>query len=187
MDFRQASPRKEAPKKVTKRKSAGVDEIQGQINFSAKPKKSNPVSRQRSAQMIQKETEDFDHSPWGDTDDDYAPEDDPIEGGQSDGDATDVDGDVPLQVAKRRRTMSGAGGGAKNAGGSAVHRDVVDVASASEISRGDSVSPTEWAYKQLKETYKRVSSDSCHQMVEINIANLSRLVIEIRLLLRLTM
>lgn len=166
MDFRQASPRKEAPKKVSKRKSAGVDEIQGQINFSAKTKKSNPISRQRSAQLIQKETEDFDHSPWGDTDDDYAPEDDPIDGGQSDGDgdATDVDGDVPLQVAKRRRTMSGAvaGNREQNAGRNVMHGDVVDLASASDIGRGDSVSPTEWAYKQLKETYKRVSYTVCH-------------------------
>ena len=106
--------------------------------------------------MIQKETEDFDHSPWGDTDEEYAPEDDPIDG-QTDGDATDVDGDVPLKVAKRRRTVSGSG--FQNTGKGAMHRDVVDLASASEISRGDSVSPTEWAYKQLKETYKRVGQE----------------------------
>lgn len=159
MDFKEASPRKEAQKKVTKRKSAGMDEIQGQgqINFSAKPKKSNPISRQRSAQVIQKETEEFDQSRWGDTDDDYAPEDDPIDG-HSEGDATDVDGDVPLKVAKRMRTASGAG--ARDTGRNAMHRDMVDLASVSEISRSDTQSPTEWAYNKLKETYKKVSPSS---------------------------
>lgn len=151
MQFRQASPRKEAaPKKLTKRKSANGDELQGQITFAAK--QSNPISRQRSAQQIQRETEAFDQSGWGDTDDEFTPEDDPI---RVDSDATDVDGDVPLRVAKKRRTTGNASSMPKSRG--LVKPDTLDLASASEISRGDSVSPTEWAYKKLKETYKKVS------------------------------
>lgn len=145
MDFRQASPRKEAAKKPTKRKStgAGGEGAQGQINFGAK--KSNPISRQRSIQQIQRETEDFDASPWGDTDEDedYAPDDDPI---RVDSDATDVEGDVPLKVAKRKKA------------GHPQHSAIVDLASASEISRSATVTPTDWAYKELQDVYNRVST-----------------------------
>lgn len=155
MDFREASPRKEGAKttKVTKKRaSAGADETQGQIKFTAK--KSNPVSRQRSLQQIQKETEDFDNSHWGDSDEDgeYAP-DDPIE---VDGDATDVEEDIPLKDAKRRRTTSGhsAAGPSRNA---PAARQVVDIASASDVDRGDTMSPVDWAYKQLKDMYTKVS------------------------------
>jgi len=153
MDFRQASPRKEVVKTTKKRQSAGADETQGQIKFTAR--KSNPVSRQRSMQQIQKETEAFDNSHWGDSDEDgeYAP-DDPIE---VDGEATDVDEDVPLKDAKRRRTLSGP---VTTAGPSRIapaNRHVVDLASASDLDRSDTASPVEWAYKQLKDMYTKVS------------------------------
>lgn len=153
MDFREASPRKEVVKTTKKRVSAGADETQGQIKFTTK--KSNPVSRQRSIQQIQKETEEFDNSHWGDSDEDkeYAP-DDPIE---VDGDATDVEGDVPLKDAKRRRTTSGpsAAGPSRN---TPAARQVVDLATASDLDRGNTMSPVDWAYKQLKEMYSKVSA-----------------------------
>jgi bloom syndrome protein len=155
MDFREASPRKEAVKTSKKRVSAGADETQGQIKFIAK--KSNPVYRQRSIQQIQKETEDFDNSHWGDSDEDaeYAP-DDPIE---VDGDATDVEEDVPLKDAKRRRTTSGPSTAGPSRSAPAA-RQVVDLASASDLDRGNTMSPVDWAYKQLKEMYTKVSSSA---------------------------
>jgi hypothetical protein len=161
MDFREASPRKEAVKTTKKRVSAGADETQGQIKFTAK--KSNPVSRQRSIQQIQKETEDFDNSHWGDSDEDgeYAP-DDPIE---VDGDATDVEEDVPLKDAKRRRTTSGPATAGPSRSATAgpsrsapAARQVVDLASAGDLDRGNTMSPVDWAYKQLKEMYTKVST-----------------------------
>lgn len=83
MDFRQKSP-KEKPVKAakvvtaTKRKSA-VNPGQPQIDGFAQ-KVSNPISRQRSRQEILEAENDFDTSPWGDTDDEYEPDkDDPIE------------------------------------------------------------------------------------------------------------
>ena len=155
MDFREASPRKEAAKttKITKKRaSAGADETQGQIKFTAK--KSNPVSRQRSLQQIQKETEDFDNSHWGDSDEDgeYAP-DDPIE---VDGEATDVEEDIPLKDAKRRRTTN-VPSTAATSRNIPVARQGANLASASDVDRDETHSPVDWAYKQLKDMYTKVS------------------------------
>jgi hypothetical protein len=150
MDFRQASPRKEVAKTIRKRTTTGSSETQGQIKFTA-AKKSNPISRQRSLQQIQKETEEFDNSHWGDSDDDreYAP-DDPIE---VDGEGTDVEGDLPLKDLKRRR-ISGPGQAGPST--SATTRKVVDLAGARDVDRGDTASPVDFAYKQLKEMYAKV-------------------------------
>lgn len=151
MDFRQASPRKEAAKTTKKRTSTGNTETQGQIKFTA-----NPVARQRSLQQIQKETEEFDNSAWGDSDEDgeYNPKD-PI---QNDGDATDVDEDIPLKDAKRRKTAPGTStSGAKSRGAPAKAMEVVDLASASDINRADASTPNTEGYKALQVMYKKVS------------------------------
>jgi hypothetical protein len=78
-----------------------------------------------------------------------------------DGDATDVEGDVPLKDAKRRRTTTGPSTAGPSRSTPAA-RQVVDLASASDLDRGDTMSPVDWAYKQLKEMYTKVSIFSTH-------------------------
>ncbi|TYJ53728.1 hypothetical protein B9479_005635 [Cryptococcus floricola] len=68
----------------------------------------NPIERKRSAQRIQAQTDEFDNSDWGDShdkqkgEDDGEPQEDPIEGS---GEETEVDDDVPLKPAKKRKSM----------------------------------------------------------------------------------
>ena len=93
MQFRAASPRKaKAPPPPKKRKSGP-----SQNNLFAR-QASNPVLRQRSLQQISAEEQEFEDSPWGDTDEDCVPHDeDPIELS---------DEEVPLAVrVKQRRTL----------------------------------------------------------------------------------
>jgi hypothetical protein len=68
-----------------------------------------------------------------------------------------VDEDVPLKDAKRRRTMSGPVATAGSSRGAPANRQVVDLASASDLDRSNTASPVEWAYKQLKDMYTKVS------------------------------
>lgn len=120
MDFRQKSPQKRkstsGPSKATRllcgggnggRSGRGGE--QPQIDsYANKMPKSNPVSRQRSRQLIAQEEMDFDTSPWGDTDEEYVPEDDQVEP-EEQGDADDpielTDTDEP--VTKRRKSGTG--------------------------------------------------------------------------------
>lgn len=98
MDFREASPRKLAtkPKQSAKRRSA---KSKGPATLE-KTTNSNPIARKRSLQQIMAEEAEFDNSHWGDTDDEYNPENDgdPI---IASGDETEMDDDVPL---KRRKS-----------------------------------------------------------------------------------
>ncbi|OXG34723.1 bloom syndrome protein [Cryptococcus neoformans Bt120] len=98
MDFREASPRKltTKPKQSAKRQSA---KSKSQSTLE-KTTGSNPIARKRSLQQIMAEEAEFDNSHWGDTDDEYNPENDgdPI---IADGDETEMDDDVPL---KRRKS-----------------------------------------------------------------------------------
>jgi hypothetical protein len=146
MDFRQASPRKAAATKTTKKRtSTGNTGTQGQIKFTA-----NPIARQRSLQQIRDETEAFDASSWSasDEDEDYNPKD-PIDGGD-----TDVEGDIPLKDAKRRRVASGPSTtGAKARSAALQASEVINLASASDIDRPDT--PT-LRYRELKAMYLKV-------------------------------
>ncbi|WVW82165.1 hypothetical protein I302_104171 [Kwoniella bestiolae CBS 10118] len=143
MDFRQASPRKQpAAKKCTSKK--GGSKNQPQIDSFTR-KLSNPVSRKRSHQQIQAETEEFDNSPWGDTDDeDYRPDgNDPIEID----DATDVeeaDDDLPLMVKRRKTTAR------KELGSSVVPKGATSRVQVVDVDRSSTGSPVENCLKALE-------------------------------------
>lgn len=123
MDFRQKSPQKRktapAPSKATRMVGGGRGGRAGeqpQIDtYASKMPKSNPISRQRSRQLIAQEEMDFDTSPWGDTDEEYVPENEDDIEPEEQGDADDpielTDTDEP--VAKRRKSGTGAAAAGK--------------------------------------------------------------------------
>jgi len=122
MSFRQNSPRKQ--KKLSKRASDGS-------GATGARKNSGPLARQRSLQQIAVEVQDFDASPWGDTDDEYHPdENDPI--------VLSDDNDIPLAAKKRK----GVTGPAK----ALARRDTEII----DIDRVDTASPVERCFKALK-------------------------------------
>lgn len=97
MDFREASPRKSTTKsKQPSKRQSSKSKSQTTLG---KTTSSNPVARKRSLQQIMAEEAEFDNSHWGDTDDEYHPEDgDPI---IASADETEVDDGVPQ---KRRKS-----------------------------------------------------------------------------------
>nr|KIR48852.1 bloom syndrome protein [Cryptococcus bacillisporus CA1280] len=99
MDFREASPRKSTTKfkQPSKRQSSKSQTMLGKTTSS------NPIARKRSLQQIMAAEAEFDNSHWGDTDDEYHPEEDgdPI---IASADETEVDDGVP----QKRRKSTGA-------------------------------------------------------------------------------
>ncbi|KAK6905567.1 hypothetical protein I203_106397 [Kwoniella mangroviensis CBS 8507] len=145
MDFRQASPRKQPANKKTASKGSG-SKNQAQIDSFAR-KLSNPISRKRSHQQILAETEEFDNSPWGDTDDEnYRPDDDPIEiDDDADGNATEIEGDDDLPLAvKRRKTAR------KEIGNTIVPKGATSRVQVIEVERSSTASPVENCLKALE-------------------------------------
>ena len=115
MEFRQQSPQK-APKqaKLKSNGKSGKAALAGQGGISAYARQvSNPVARKRSHQQIMAEEKEFDNSPWGDTDDEYAPSEDlgndtTTHGGDAIevSDTEEEDADVPLSAIKRRKVIA---------------------------------------------------------------------------------
>ena len=110
-----AAPTTKAPVKGKGKTKAPPAKAAGQTTIGFARTVSNPISRKRSLQQIEAEVQDFDNSPWGDTDDEYIPsgdddgaaqvagrEDDPIEL-----DETDVDDDMTPVAPKRRKSGDG--------------------------------------------------------------------------------
>ncbi|WWC66473.1 uncharacterized protein I206_100375 [Kwoniella pini CBS 10737] len=160
MDFRQASPRKQAPKKVA-RKTGSKTQL-GIDNYAQKVP--NPISRKRSHQQILAEEAEFDNSPWGDTDEDehYDP-DDPIEiDDDDDGGHTEREDDVlPLEVKKRKTTAR------KEIGNSIVPKGATSISTVSsasrvkgviEVDRSSSGSPVEVCLQALEKMRASVLS-----------------------------
>ncbi|EIW72677.1 hypothetical protein TREMEDRAFT_24772 [Tremella mesenterica DSM 1558] len=143
MDFRSKSPvkKKVAP---TKRKSG-----QGNLSTYAHPM-TNPLQKQRSLQKLREEEQAFENSPWGDSDDEFIPDEgdeDPIE-------ITDDEDVIEEVTMKKRKTLNlrpqksfsltDVGLGANNSIG------VVD--------RADSGTPVEKCFKALQALQKSIRS-----------------------------
>jgi hypothetical protein len=149
MDFRQASPSKQAnaKKAPVKRKTASTAQQSRIVPFAQKVP--NPISRQQSLQQIAAEEQEFDDSPWGDTDEEVVHED-PIEISED---------DVPLAVVTKKaaaRPARKAAGSAKKAIKAMavpfVREDEVDVPD-----RADASSPCDMILQGLKAWRKAVS------------------------------
>lgn len=98
MDFREASPRKSTTKsKQPSKRQSSKSKSQTTLG---KTTSSNPIARKRSLQQIMAEEAEFDNSHWGDTDDEYHPEEDGDPTIAS-ADETEVDDGVPQ---KRRKS-----------------------------------------------------------------------------------
>ncbi|ORY29016.1 hypothetical protein BCR39DRAFT_533606 [Naematelia encephala] len=127
MDFRQKSPSKQASKATTSKSTRGrAAGNQPQIDRFAQSVR-NPVARKRSLRQIAEEEQEFETSPWGDTDDEFVPDaDDPIE--LSDG-GTEVDEPLASTSSRKKRKQ---------------------VDQVMEIDRAGAGSPVEQCFKRLK-------------------------------------
>jgi hypothetical protein len=120
MEFRVVSPHKG----IAKRANAAPGPGQPQIDGFAR-KVSNPLSRKRSERQIAQEIDEFDNSPWGDSDGEHIDDNDSsINGGDRNDpievDETDGEEDVPLARklgAKKRKVVVGAVTTRKELGG----------------------------------------------------------------------
>lgn len=140
MEFRQASPRKQKQPPAKKRKSG-----QSQIDTFAH-RVVNPIARKRSHQQIMAETNDFDNSPWGDTDDEYTPNnDDPIELS---------DQEVPI-VASRRAANPPVRAPSR-------HNEVI------ELDRSNTISPVQ-LFQQLQSMSLSVSEKIVLQAIRLTV------------------
>ena len=164
MHFRQKSPvKKKAP---SKRKSNDAKE--GDIGSFARTA-SNPLARQRSRQQLRAEEDAFENSPWGDTDDEYQPdEEDPIEVSDNDDAAStivdeDDDEGVPLAIKKRKtssvvqKPTKGQARSKKTLSLSAIGFRDDDDASVVSVGRADNGTPVEQCLVALRAMMLRVS------------------------------
>ncbi|WRT64029.1 uncharacterized protein IL334_000956 [Kwoniella shivajii] len=151
MDFRQASPRKKTTAKNSAPKRQG-SKTQVQIDSFAQ-KVSNPIARKRSHQQILAEVAEFDDSPWGDTDEEYRPEDegDPIQIDDSATEKEDGDDGLPLMIKKRKTARKEIGTAIIPKPGHAQIKGVNRTKQRPiEVDRDDTASPVEACLKALE-------------------------------------